>query len=139
MSYESTIKYYNLIFQKYYEKYDDYNYPELVIFSLNFQKIINYELSGERAKYIDYLMRGIKALENGGVNFIVMAANSPHAVHEDLQKLSEVPILSIVETTANKAIQEKMKKTHGLIEGLGPPMLKLKKQNHTRPQVVGRQ
>ncbi len=85
MSYESTIKYYDLIFQKYFEKYNDYNYPEVVIFSLNFQKVIDYEFDNEKEKYIEYLMSGIKSLENAGVSFIVMSANSPHAVYEDLE------------------------------------------------------
>lgn len=110
MSYESTIKYYDLILQKYYEKFKDYNYPELVIFSLNFQKVINYELKGEKDKYIDYLMSGIKSLESAGVSLIVMAANSPHVVYENLTKLTKIPILSIVKATAEKAQRENMKK-----------------------------
>jgi aspartate racemase len=110
ISYESTIKYYNLILQKYYEIYHDYHYPELVIFSLNFQKVTDYELNGERGIYIDYLMSGINALEKSEVSFIVIAANSPHAVYDDLNELTQVPILSIVKTTADKAKQEKMKK-----------------------------
>ena len=110
MSYESTIKYYDLLLEKYYEQFKDYNYPEVVIFSFNFQKVIDYELSGNREKYIEYLMSGIKSLEKGGVAFIVMAANSPHAVYNDLEKLSEVPIISIVKATAEKARKEKMKK-----------------------------
>ena len=110
MSYESTIKYYDLILQKYYEKFNDYNYPEIVIFSLNFQKVIDYELGSERIKYINYLMTGIKSLENAGTSFIIMAANSPHAVYKDLEKLSKIPILSIVEATIDKAKQLNMKK-----------------------------
>ncbi|MFX1410235.1 MAG: aspartate/glutamate racemase family protein [Promethearchaeota archaeon] len=110
MSYESTIKYYDLILQKYYEKFNNYNYPEIVIFSLNFQKVIDYELGDNRERYIEYLMSGIKALENAGVSFILLAANSPHAVFEDLENQSTIPLLSIVESTAQKAIEEKMKK-----------------------------
>jgi len=110
MSYESTIKYYDLLLEKYYDKFNDYHYPEVLIFSLDFQKLIDYEIGGNREKYIEYLMSGIKALENGGVAFIVIAANSPHAVYNDLEDLSEVPILSIVKATAEKAKKEKMKK-----------------------------
>ncbi|MFX0155547.1 MAG: aspartate/glutamate racemase family protein [Candidatus Hodarchaeota archaeon] len=110
MSYESTIKYYDLLLERYYEKFNDYNYPEILIFSLNFQKVISYELSGNREKYIEYLMSGIKSLEKGGVAFIVMAANSPHTVYNELENLSEVPILSIVKATFEKARKKKMKK-----------------------------
>ncbi len=110
MSYESTIKYYELILQRYYKKYCDYNYPEVIIFSLNFQKVIEYELSDDRAIYIEYLMSGIRSLESAGVDFVIMAANSPHAVFEDLEELATVPILSIVKATIEQAKKEKMKK-----------------------------
>ncbi len=109
MSYESTIKYYHLLLERYYEKFNDFNYPEVLIFSVNFQKLIDYEIGGNREKYIEYLMSGINSLVKGGATFIVMAANSPHAVYNDLEKLSEVPILSIVKATAEKAMKEKMK------------------------------
>jgi aspartate racemase len=110
MSYESTIEYYDLILQKYYKKHNDYNYPELVIFSLNFQKVTDHELSRNKRKYIEYLMSGIEILEKAEVNFIIMAANSPHAVYDDLKNLSNVKILSIVEATAKKAKEEDLNK-----------------------------
>jgi len=110
MSYESTIKYYDLILQKYYERYQDFHYPEILIYSLNFQKVIDYELGDDEGIYIDYLMTGINSLQKGGVDFIIMAANSPHAVYEDLIQLSKIPILSIVKATAEKAQQENLKK-----------------------------
>ncbi len=110
ISYESTIKYYDMILEKYYEKFQNYYYPEIVIYSLDFQKLTDLENQNEKKKYIEYLMSGIKSLENAGVTFIIIAANSPHAVYEDLKRLSKVPILSIVKATAKMAKQEKMKK-----------------------------
>jgi aspartate racemase len=110
MSYESTIKYYAQILEKYYQKKQDYAYPEVVIFSLNFQRVIDLEHGNNKVEYIDYLMEGIESLEKAGANFILMAANSPHAVYEDLIQLAKVPILSIVEATAEKAQQEKLNK-----------------------------
>ncbi len=110
MSYESTIKYYELILQKYYDIYDDYYYPEILIYSLNFQKVIDYELGDDEGIYVKYLMTGINSLQNGGVDFIIMAANSPHAVYEDLIQLAKVPILSIVKATAEEAQRENLNK-----------------------------
>ncbi len=110
MSYESTIKYYDLILQKYYDRYQDYYYPEILIYSLNFQKLIDCELGDDEGIYVNYLMTGINSLQNGGVNFILMAANSPHAVYDKLVQKSKVPILSIVEATAKKAQQENLRK-----------------------------
>jgi aspartate racemase len=110
MSYESTIKYYARILEKYYQKKQDYAYPEIVIFSLNFQRLIDLEHGNNKVEYVDYLMEGIESLENAGANFILMAANSPHAVYEDLIQLAKVPILSIVKATAEKAQRENLSK-----------------------------
>ncbi|MFX0008994.1 MAG: aspartate/glutamate racemase family protein [Candidatus Hermodarchaeota archaeon] len=103
MSYESTIKYYEVILQKYYELFHDFNYPEMVIFSLNFQKIIDYENNYLYTEYIKYLISGIEFLKNAGAEFIIMAANSPHSVFSELQNLIDIPILSIVNVTAKVA------------------------------------
>jgi aspartate racemase len=82
----------------------------MVIFSLNFQKVIEYELKGNKVQYIEYLMKGIKSLENAGASLIIMAANSPHAVYDELKERIETKILSIVEATADIAKKEKIKK-----------------------------
>ena len=108
ISSESTIKYYDHILKKYYEKYKDYYYPEIVIFSLNFQKFTNFENSS-RKDYIHYITEGINALENAGADFAIMAANSPHAVFCEVEERSNVPLLSIVDVTAEKACQKNVK------------------------------
>lgn len=110
ISHESTIKYYDMILEKYYEKFRNYYYPEIVIYSLDFQKLIDLEHRYEREKYIEYLMTGINSLEKAEVTFIIIAANSPHVVFEDLKRITKVPILSIVKATAERAKQEKLKK-----------------------------
>lgn len=108
ISHESTAKYYEIIHKKYYEKYKDYYYPEIVVFSLNFQKFTDFENSSKK-DYIKYIMEGITSLEKAGAEFIVIAANSPHIVFEDVEKRSKVPLLSIVEVAAEKAHKERMK------------------------------
>ena len=44
-----------------------------------------------------------EALENAGVDLLIMAANSPHAVFDEVQARAQVPMLSIVEVTAREA------------------------------------
>jgi aspartate racemase len=108
ISYESTLNYYRLILEQYYTIYKDYYYPEVVIFSLSFQKFTDFENSNTR-EYIGYIMEGIHALEGAGVDFIAMAANSPHAVFDTISKQARVPMVSIVEATLIKAFKNNMK------------------------------
>ncbi len=103
ISHESTIRYYKFILKKYYAREKNYHYPEVVIFSLDLSKLIGYEERGDLDSYVRYLTEGLKSLEKAGADFVVMAANSPHAVFEIVQKRVSIPMLSIVEITAQKA------------------------------------
>lgn len=110
ISHESTIKYYEFILKKYFAKNRNYHYPEVVIFSLDLAKLVGFEERGDIDGYIRYLVTSIKSLEKAGVEFIVIAANSPHSVFDIIKKKASVPVLSIVEITAQEAKKLKMKK-----------------------------
>jgi aspartate racemase len=103
ISAESTKEYYSRIIRGYYERRHDDHYPETVIFSLDFQRFTDFENAGDRPGYIAEIMSGIRALESAGVDFVIMAANSPHAVFDDVAAQARVPMLSIVRVTAEEA------------------------------------
>lgn len=110
ISHGSTIKYYEFILKKYFARKRDYHYPEVIIFSLDLAKLVGFEERGDIDGYISYLASGVKSLEKAGAEFILIAANSPHAVFDILQKKVSVPMLSIVEITAQEAKRLKLKK-----------------------------
>jgi aspartate racemase len=61
-----------------------------------------YLVENDRAGLIDYLMDSIRRLADA-VDFIAMAANTPHIVFDELVERSPVPLLSIVEVCAEEA------------------------------------
>lgn len=110
ISHESTIKYYEYILKKYYARKRNYHYPEMVIFSLDLKKLMEFEDREDMDGYIHYIREGIKALEKAGAEFIVIAANSPHSVFEVVEKMASVPMISIVKVAAREAEKWDMKK-----------------------------
>ena len=106
ISHESTLRYYELIHEEYYRRRGDYHYPEVVVFSLDFQRFTDLEDRGDSEGYIDYIMAGVRSLEAAGAEFITMAANSPHAVFDEIQERAGVPMISIAEVTAEEARKE---------------------------------
>lgn len=110
ISYESTIKYYELLMQRYFKKKQDYYYPEIVIYSLDFQKFTDLENSGNTQEYINYIVSGVDALKKAGVDFVAMAANSPHAVFPQVQAKAQVPMISIVKVIAEEAKKRAIQK-----------------------------
>jgi aspartate racemase len=106
ISAESTIRYYDRIIKGYFERRQDYHYPEIVIFSLNFQRFTDLEDRGDKDGYVAEIMSGVRALERSGAEFVVMAANSPHGVFDEVEKRAKVPLLSIVKITAEHAARK---------------------------------
>lgn len=105
ISHESTIVYYQRLITGYYARYHDAYYPEIVIVSLDFQRFTDMEDRGETAAYVDYIGEGLARLEAAGAEVALMAANSPHAVYRTVAARTRLPLLSIVEVTAQAAAE----------------------------------
>jgi aspartate racemase len=103
ISHESTAVYYQRIHADYFARRQDYYYPEVIVYSLNFQKFTDYEDQGDTTGYIAYILSGITALQQAGADFALMAANSPHAVFPQVASQTTLPLLSIVEVAARAA------------------------------------
>jgi aspartate racemase len=103
ISHESTAEYYLAIHRRYHALRGDAYYPEVVVFSLDFQRFTDLEDAGDRDGYVAYILEGIRSLEAAGVDFIAMAANSPHAVFDEVSRRARVPLISLVQVTADAA------------------------------------
>jgi len=110
ISLASTIQYYKLITDLYYEQYKDYYYPEINIKSLDFQYFTDLENERRTNEYIDYIVKGLFSLKNAGSDFVIMAANSPHSVYPQVAERVDIPMISIVDTAAKKAAEFNLKK-----------------------------
>ena len=104
ISHESTARYYTLLHEKYHARLGDYHYPEVVVFSLDFQRFTDHE-NTDRDAYIGYIMHGVRGLEDAGAELVVMAANSPHAVYREVSEAAGLPMISIADATAEKATE----------------------------------
>ena len=93
---ESTIEFYRALTQRYYLKYQDYAYPELIIHSFDFQKFID-------AGYCNTptVVSAIERLAAAGAAFVVAPCNSVHRIYEDLCRDNDLPIpwVSIMDST----------------------------------------
>ena len=122
---DSTIDYYRLIIDTYREKQSGTGVPpvgnhaqdapatsapSIIINSVNVNLLLDWMKAGDLASVTDYLASELERLARAGVDFGVIAANTPHIVFDELQKRSPVPLLSIVEATRDEATARGMKK-----------------------------
>jgi aspartate racemase len=104
----STVEYYRRLIEKAIQRRGDYHTPEIVIYSLDFQRFTDLEDGNDRDGYVEEIMKGIRALEAAGVDFALMAANSPHAVFDQVAARAAAPMISIVRVTARSAQRRRL-------------------------------
>ena len=107
---QSSALFYKKIIEKHYQKYQDHYYPEIVMFSVDFGKLKDYQNSPDQTYYINELVKGIDLLERAGADFAVIASNTPHRVFSEIQMKTTIPLISIVESTANYSVNNGYKK-----------------------------
>jgi aspartate racemase len=114
LSPESTSIYYNHIIREYAKRFSDYNYPEIIIYSVNFQEFIDWQNKERWDLASDKMIEVFNILEKAGADFGLIATNTMHIAFDKVQNEISIPILSIIESTAEIINQEKVK-TIGLL------------------------
>ena len=114
LSPESTVIYYLRIVRRYRELFGDHSYPEIIIYSMSFQKFVDWMAKDRWNEITDELIRGIRNLAAAGADFALIATNTMHLVFDKVEKASPIPLISIVDATAEAIKKEKIN-TVGLL------------------------
>ena len=114
MTPESTVTYYLHIVRRYHELFGDHGYPEIVIYSVSFQRFKDWMGEEDWESIREELLKGLRCLGAAGADFAVIATNTMHILFDELSADSPIPLISIVEATA-EAIKEEGLKAVGLL------------------------
>jgi len=97
---ESTIAYYRQILAAFRERTGGAS-PSLLIDSIDTRILLGFAGRGELDALVDYIAPELERLANAGADFAALASNTPHLVFDRLAARSPIPLLSIVEATAD--------------------------------------
>ena len=114
MSPESTVEYYQYITRAYTERFGDYGYPEIIIYSVSFQPYVDWPEQDRWDLVAQGLSEAAQKLEAAGADFIVIATNTMHLVFDQVQASVTVPMLSLLDAVGD-AILARGIKTVGLL------------------------
>jgi aspartate racemase len=114
VSAESTRTYYEHITREHTRRYGDYSYPEVIIYSVSFQEFVDWHYNERWDLTANKMIAVFKALEKGGADFGLIAANTLHIVFDRVQKAISIPLLNIIDATA-EAIKEEGVTSIGLL------------------------
>ena len=102
---ESTVDYYRSLIETHRSRYPDADPPSIIINSVNMQHVLRC-VRGERLQDLtDFLVLELQKLAGAGADFALLTANTPHIVFEEVKRASPLPLISIVEATADRAHQ----------------------------------
>lgn len=97
---ESTLDYYHLIIETYMKETKGESYPEIIIYSMDINKLMKLVDNKEWDTLVEWLVNGIEVLHKGGADFAFISANTPHIVFDRVNELSSIPLISIIESTS---------------------------------------
>jgi len=84
--------------------------PPIIINSVDYRKLVDWFTANELAQVTDFLVSEIERLERAGADFALIAANTPHLVFDELQRRLRIPLLSIIEATADAAAAARLRR-----------------------------
>jgi len=99
----STVACYQQLVKAYRERTKDGSYPRVIINSIDLQHALGFLNSGDLDRLADSVSEEIARLHRAGAEFAIIASNTPHIIFDELSRRSPIPLISIVEATAQKA------------------------------------
>jgi aspartate racemase len=107
---EATLEYYRGIIDAFKSGDASLNYPEIIIYSVNMSELIGMMNRKEYDGVVDLLLRVLESLQKAGADFAAISANTPHLVFDQLVKKSPLHLISIVEATCERSLEQGLKK-----------------------------
>lgn len=114
MSWESTAKYYEIINKMIQKNLGKHYSCECILYSVNFNTVYTLQLQNKWEELAQMFIKISNQLAQSGATCIVICANTPHKVAKRVQEKIDIPLLDIVDATA-EAIQEKKISKIGLL------------------------
>jgi aspartate racemase len=114
MSWESSLEYYRIINESVKKKLGGLHSAECLMYSFDFHEIERLQHSGDWDGLTALMVEAAKKIERGGAEFVLICTNTMHKMADQVQASVNIPLLHIVDVTAEK-IKSLNKQTVGLL------------------------
>lgn len=103
VAWPSTVEYYRIYNEETNRALGGINTAEAMIYSVNLPEFLQLAKEGRIEELTDRFEVEAKKLQNAGVGLIEICSNTMHLVFDELEKRLDVPMIHIVDATAEKA------------------------------------
>jgi len=105
----STLEYYRIINETIKEKLGGVHSAHCILYSVDFDEFI-LKNEGKWKDITGSFIDIAKKLEKVGADFIIICANTMHKIADEIQNSVNIPLLNIVDVTAEKIVERGLKK-----------------------------
>lgn len=112
MNWQSTAEYYKTINNLVNQRLGGNHSARLIIYSVDFEEILSLEMKNNWDSIGNKMAEISQDLEKAGARGLVLCSNTMHLVAEGLEKVTSIPIINVIDATA-----EEIKKNR--IESIG--------------------
>lgn len=110
MSWESSAEYYRIINSSVNKRLGGLHSAKILMYSFDFAEIEKLQHDNKWDKAIKLMVNAAKRLEKANADFILICTNTMHKMAEDVTKNINIPLLHIVDATAEKAKEKDIDK-----------------------------
>ena len=100
MSWESSIEYYRVVNEKVKESLGGLHSAKSVMVSVDFAEIESLQHAGRWQEASLSMIQAARQVEAGGADFIIICTNTMHKMADEVQNSINIPLLHIVDATA---------------------------------------
>lgn len=114
MSWESSLEYYRILNETVKQRLGGFHSAECVMYSVDFEEIERLQHQDNWEALARVMIDAAQKVERSGADFLAICSNTMHNVAEEVQEAVQVPLLHIVDVTAD-AIKIKSQNKVGLL------------------------
>jgi len=102
MSWKSTAEYYRVINKYINRKLGGVHSAKIIIFSFDFEEIEQLQHQGRWDEAAEVMIDAAQRIERGGADFVLICTNTMHKLADLVRDNINIPLLHIVDVTANE-------------------------------------
>ena len=114
MSWESSLEYYRIVNEAVKERLGGFHSAKCIMYSVDFEEIERFQHQGDWDAATEVMVDAARRVERGGADLLLICTNTMHLMAEAVQGSVDIPLLHIVDVTA-EAIRSLGQKTVGLL------------------------
>ncbi|RKN84395.1 aspartate/glutamate racemase family protein [Paenibacillus ginsengarvi] len=110
LSWESTAYYYKYINEGVKDRLGGLHSAKCLLYSFDFAEIVNLQQTGRWQEAAALLAEAAVKLEQSGCDVILICTNTMHTVAEQVQRAIRIPLLHIIDVTADEVKRKSLRK-----------------------------